>query len=212
MGLFIIDPASFDPNIIYLALVFSLWVGVTAAYVPGTGIIEGAAILGVIGSLFVLAQLPTNWLAVLVLVVGVSSFIVTPFLRHQYAIIAVGGLGLQAAGGLLLFRGSISVSVLVIVLTILIPFAYHQWVLLPMIDNLSRQPSEGKDDLLVGTIGRVTKEINPIGAVNVNSESWTATSDQKIRVGDNVIVVERIGLQLVVEKIKKKNLETEEIA
>lgn len=207
MGFLTVDPALVDPNILYLALIFSLWIGVTAAYVPGTGIMEGVAVLGLVGSLIVLAQLPTNWLAVLVLVIGVAGFIIMPFIKHQYALLAVGGLGLQALGGLFLFRDGLSVSVLVLILTVLIPFAYHQWVLLPMISNIIRQPVADKDNLLVGMVGRVTQEINPIGSVLVNSEQWSATSDQRIKAGENIIVVERNGLQLTVEKLKKKNTE-----
>ncbi|GAB4511760.1 MAG: hypothetical protein OHK0046_10300 [Anaerolineae bacterium] len=199
--------ASLDPNVLYLALIFSLWVGVSAAYIPGTGVMEGVAVVGLVGCLLALSQQPTNWLAVLVVVVGVCSFILMPFIRQQFAVLAVGGLGLQAAGGLFLFRGGLAVSPFVIALTVIVPFAYHQWVLLPILNNMTRLPVVDKDDLLVGMVGRVTKDLNPIGTVNVNSELWTAvTEDEKrIKSGEAVMVVARNGLQLTVEKVKQKN-------
>lgn len=210
-GFLAIDPAAVDPNWIYLALVISLWIGVTAAYIPGTGVIEVIAALGMIGSIIVLVQMPTNWLAVMLLVVGISSFIVMPFIQHRLAALAVGGLALQGIGGLLLFDG-MSVSPFVILLTLLIPLAYHQWVLLPMLKSINRQPVTERDDLLIGAVGRVTKDVDPIGTINVNSELWTATSDEFLKAGDRVMVVGRSGLQLVVEKVKRQEANPEEVA
>jgi membrane-bound serine protease (ClpP class) len=204
-----IDAAVIDPNLVYLALVFSLWIGVTAAYVPGTGFIEVLALAGLVGSLVVLSHMPVQWWAVLLLVVGVSGFMVMPFIKTQLAALAVGGLALQGIGALLLFSGGMMVSPFVIFLTLAIPLAYHQWVLLPMLKTVSQQPTSDKDELLIGMRGRVTKEINPIGTVNVNSELWTAASDEHLKPGDEIVVVERNGLQLVVEGIKRKRRDDE---
>ena len=78
MGNFI-DPALVDPNLIYLALIAGLWVGVTAVYMAGTGIPEILSIVLTGGSLLILTQLPTNWLAVILMVVGFGGFLVAPF-------------------------------------------------------------------------------------------------------------------------------------
>lgn len=206
MGFLTIDPATVDPNIIYLALVFSMWIGVTAAYMPGTIIIEVIAGIGLFGTLVVLAQLPTNWLAVLVLVVGVCGFIIMPFIKQQYAALAVVGLALQAAGGFFLFTNDFTVSPFIIVLTVIIPLAYHQWVLMPMMVKAG-EPALAREEQIIGMQGRVVKDLDPIGTVNVHSELWTATSDKKLKAGDVVVVVDRVGLQLIVEKVKQKNRE-----
>lgn len=206
-GLFVMEPI--DPNLIYLALVFSLWVGVTAAYMPGTGIIEVLAFAGLVGSFLVLMNMPTNWIALLVLVVGVSGFIVMPFIKRQYAALATGGLALQALGALLLFDG-IMISPFVIALTLVIPLAYHHWVLMPMLRVAEAQPVSDKDNQLIGVRGRVTKRIDPIGTINVNSELWTATCEDVLEPGDIAVVVERNGLQLVVEAVKRKRRDTTE--
>lgn len=203
------NPATIDPNLVYLGLVISLWIGVTGAYVPGTGIIETAALLGLGGSIFVLAQMEVSWIAVLLIVIGVSGFIIMPFIQTQYAALALGGLAMQGIGGLLLFNGGDSVSPLVIAVTLVLPFAYHQWILLPMLQRINQQPISDSDDTVIGMTGRVTRDINPTGTVNVRSELWTATSEKPLKQGDAVIVVERHGLQLVVEKIKQKRQDQE---
>jgi membrane-bound serine protease (ClpP class) len=202
----IVDPASVDPNVIYLTLIFSLWIGVTAAYIPGTGLIEVLALAGLAISFVLLRQLPTNWLAALVVVVGVSSFFVMPFIKQRYAALAVGGLALQGIGGLLLFDGLI-VSPFAVALTLAIPLAYHQWALMPVLRNMSQQPIQDRDDSIIGMQGRVVREINPLGTVHVDSELWSASSDEHLQPGDPIIVVERRGLQLVVERFKRKREE-----
>lgn len=211
-GFLTINPETVDPNWIYLGLVLSLWIGVTAAYIPGTGIIEVLASGGLIGTMIVLVQMPTNWLAVMLLVVGVASFIVMPFVQQRLAALAVGGLALQGIGGLLLFEGDHRVSLFVILLTLVIPLAYHQWVLLPILRHIKKQPVVERDSQLIGAVGRVTTDIDPVGTVNVNSEQWTATSDEPLKAGDRVIVTGRSGLQLTVEKVKRQEADPEGMA
>lgn len=202
---FTINPATADPTLIYLLLVGSIWVGITAAYIPGTGIIEVLGVGGIIASFVLLAQMPTNWVAVVIVVVGLSGFIVMPFIRQQYATLAVIGLAMQAIGGWLLFDG-LRVSLFVIMLTVVIPFAYHQWVLLPMLRTINQQPVSDRDNTILGMYGRVVKAISPgsAGTVNIDGELWTAISDQELATNEEVVVVERQGLRLVVESFKPK--------
>src|SRR5690606_41205748 len=108
-----------DPNLIYLALIFGLWLGVTATYVPGTGILEVVAAVMMIGAVGLLANMPTNWGAVVLLVVGALTFIVIPFLKHQLVPLAIGGLILQAVGGLFMFDG-LQVSPVIIALIVVL--------------------------------------------------------------------------------------------
>lgn len=206
MDIFAIDPAAIDANVIYLSLVISLWIGVTAAHMPGTGILEGIAALGVIGSLVVLLQMDVRLIAVLVLVLGVGAFSVVPFIHQKYAPWALGGLGLQAIGAFLLFTDR-SVDPFVILLTVVVPFVYYQFILHPMLTNVRGQPVADKDDLLIGATGRVTADIDPTGTVHVNSETWTATSEQRLREGTTVVVIGREGLRLIVEGVKAKRRE-----
>lgn len=204
MGLFTIDPATVDPNLLYFALLTSLWIGVSAAYVPGTVIIEFVAAIGFVASLIIVSQMSVSWVALLSIVVGVSAFMVMPFIKQRYAALAVIGLFFQGLGGVFLFNGDQSVSLFVVAVTIALPLTYHQLVLMPLLRNANLQPVYNKDDELIGKVGRVTKDIDPIGAVLVESESWTATSETSLKQGDVVVVVDRSGLQLVVEKVKQK--------
>ena len=57
----------FDPNLAYVLLVIGLWVAATAAYIPGTGVIDLAAALSLVGALVLLGGVPTNPVGALLL-------------------------------------------------------------------------------------------------------------------------------------------------
>ena len=192
-----------DPNIVYLTLVFGLWIGVSATYLPGTGIKELLAVAALIVSVVMMSTMSTNWIAVLVIVVGVLSFIVMPFLKQQLLLLSIGGLILQGVGAWFMFD-EVHVSPLLIALTIALPLLYHRYVLMPVFERVRQQPVLTADDLLIGARGRVVSAINPTGTVNVRGETWTATSERPLKPGDDVIILERDGLQVIVEGVKHK--------
>lgn len=192
-----------DPNVVYLALIVGLWLGVTATYMPGTGLLEVLAGATLIGAVFMLGNMPTNWGAVIILVLGVLSFIVMPFLKRQFVPLAVGGLVLQAVGGLFMFHGVV-VSPLIVLLSVVLPLGYYRYALLPILDRMQAHPVMDDDDSLIGARGRVVQPLNPTGTVRVRGETWTATSDHPLEAGDEVVVVERDGLNIYVEGIKRK--------
>ncbi|MAS37515.1 MAG: hypothetical protein CL610_26195 [Anaerolineaceae bacterium] len=192
-----------DPNIVYLALVIGLWLGVTATYMPGTGLLEIFSGATVIGAVWVLGNMPTNWGAVVVMIVGVLSFIVMPFLKQQFVPLAIGGLVLQAIGSLFMFHGLL-VSPVLVALLLVISLIYHRYILIPVLEKARLQASPDEDSLLIGARGRVIKALDPVGTVNIRGELWTATSDHAVAAGEDVIVVEREGLNVVVEGVKHK--------
>ena len=194
-----------DPNLVYLALVFALWLGVTASYIPGTGVAELLAVVALVGSGFMLVNMPTNWVAVALIAVGISGFIFIPLVYRKYAFLALGGLILQALGGWLLFAG-LPVSAFLIALTVVLPALFHQYVLLPTLDKM-RVPIPTEDDLLLGSTGRVVKALNPTGTVQARGELWTATSDTPLDAGSEVVIIDRDGLIVHVEGVKQKHSE-----
>lgn len=209
MAILALSIASANADLIYLGIIFSLWIAVTAAYIPGTGIIEVVAFVGCVASIAFLVQLPTNWLAVMLIVLGGSFFMLLPFINYRFGYLAFLGLLLQGAGGLFLFNSDLKVSWLIIALSLLIPAAYHYFALMPMLRNMKNRPVNERDAGLIGQKGRVTHALDPVGTVYVNSEHWSATTEDEISVALNeqVVVVARENLRLIVEPIKRKRNE-----
>ncbi len=193
-----------DPNVVYLVLLFGLWSGVTAAYQPGTHIAEGSSMLFTIGAVLLLTMLPTNWPAVLLLIVGVGAFLVVPFIDPRYTRYIYLGLVLQAVGSLFLFNGP-GVALPIIAITIALSVAYQHFVLLPVLSKKNLPAFPDNDERLIGSRGRVVRRLDPLGTVQAAGELWSARSPVPLESGDEVIVIERDGLVLTVEGIKHKN-------
>ena len=198
--------AQIDPNLVYLILIAGLWLSVVAVHMPGTGVAEVLAILGVGGALVALANSPTNWWALVLIVFGVLSFLVMPFLDRRLLLLAVGGLALQAAGSLTLFRGT-AVSLPLIAITIAVSLFYYRFALVRIFSYRHLGPARVEDQSIVGEEGYVKSVLDPIGTVYVRGETWTARSDHTLDKGTQVAVVEQNGLTLYVEAVKQKRQE-----
>jgi membrane-bound serine protease (ClpP class) len=122
-------PITIDPNLVFLVLLAGMWLSVTAAYVPGTGVLELLAAIGVIASVVVLAAMPTNWLSVVAIVVGTFGFFMIPLLNRRLVLVAFVGLALQVIGSLTLFNGT-SVSIPLLVVIIIASLLYYRFALL----------------------------------------------------------------------------------
>ena len=195
-----------DPNVVYLLLMAGLWVSATGTYIPGTGLAEigGAALI--IGTLYLLGLLATNWIAVIALVVGTSLFFLLPLLKSEWEHFAIAGLALQALASLFLFTDA-AVSPVLIALAVLLAWLYHRGILLSILRMQRELSSTQKDEFLVGTRGRVMGAIEDRGTVQVNGELWTARSRSRLESGTEIVVTQQDGLELQVEKAKREAAE-----
>jgi membrane-bound serine protease (ClpP class) len=195
-----------DPNLAYVLLVIGLWVAATAAYIPGTGIIDGLAVLAVIGAAILLSALPTNLIGVLLLTIGVVGFAIIPFIRRRPLWLIGVGLMMQVAGSFLLYHDGIVVSPIIVIGALSVPLAYHAFLLMPIMERQFARPAGAmeRDANIIGMRGRVIQILNPIGTVYVNSESWTAEGRRKLKVGMPIVVVAREGLSLIVDLDREK--------
>lgn len=200
-------PITVDPNIVYLILLIGMWLSATAAYVPGTGVLELLAGLGVIASVVVLAAMPTNWISVVAIVVGTFGFFTIPLLDRRLTLLAFVGLGLQVVGGVTLFNGA-SISIPLLAVIMIASLLYYRFALLPVLESQRTKAALIDDEPIIGARGYVQRTLDPVGTVRVRGEAWTARSDQVLEPGTEIVVVDREGLTLFVEAEKQKRQET----
>lgn len=201
-----------DSNVAYIILVAGIWVSITAAYMPGTGILEAIAAAIIIGGVILLTQMPTNWIGAVILLIGAIIFFVLPFLKPRAALLALGGLVIQGIGSLMLFPTQ-PVSLLLIAVVTIVSLGYFYYLLLPALNTHWRKGEMLDDETMVGEIGEVITTLDPVGVVRVRGESWSARavpSDSVIEAGQVIRVVEQQTLTLFVEPTKHKRLETSE--
>jgi membrane-bound serine protease (ClpP class) len=202
--------ATIDINWLYIVLIATLWVAATAVYIPGTTVLETLTVGGIFVSLFAFSQHPTAWWAVMLIVVGTLFFKLAPVINNTLSNWAWFGLLAQTVASFFLFEGA-QVSPIIIIMVTLLSFAYYQFLLLPVLERMRTQTSTNEDDLLLGAEGRVTTAISDqVGTVQLRGEAWTAYSDNPIAVGERVRVIRREGLQLYVERVKRKGARADE--
>ena len=192
-----------DANFVYFLLMAGMWVSATGTYIPGTGIAEIAGIALIIGSLYLMSLLAANWLAVLALVAGASLFFLRPLLKSEWEAFAIAGLAIQAAASFFLFSQA-NVSPLLIAIGVMLAFAYHRGILRSILLQQRELSSTQKDEFLVGARGRVMAAIEERGTVQVKGELWTARSRSRLEPGTDIVVTQREGLELHVEKAKRQ--------
>ncbi len=187
---------SLGPNAVYIVFMAGLWMAVTAVYVPGTGIPEVTALVGLALAGVGLVALPTNPIGVILMVAGLACFLALIYYRHDWQLILSGAV-LQVIGSVFLFRAGWGVSPLAIVLANAAALAYHQVVLLPGL-RIQDQAARNKDATLIGQHAEVVSKIAPTGTVRIRGEMWSARADAPLESGQWARVVAREGLQLLV--------------
>jgi membrane-bound serine protease (ClpP class) len=200
-----LNPAFINPTILYLVLLAGLWVAVLAAHMGGTGVLEIVAFVLLAGSLYALTLMPTNWEAFLLMLLGAGCFFVIPYLSPRWGYLAELGLVLQAAGSFFLFDSEKQVSPLIIVAMIVISWLFNRFLLMPVLKSHRTQSAIDKAAEVIGQHGRVVDRIDPLGAVNVNGEIWTARSHAALEVDTEIVVTAKQGLELRVEKAKREH-------
>lgn len=199
------DFALIDPNLIYLGLLTGLWLGVTALYVPGTWIPETLSVVMIVGSLVILGSLATAWWAVILMILGVSMFLLLPFFGEKYGRFAEVGLIGQVIGGLFLFQDQ-KISPILLAITVVIAILYNRFVLIPTMKSQRKYTEFDESNAVIGVRGRVVKDLDPVGTVYVNKELWRARSSDDLSKDTPIMVVGQDGLELTVEKAKNEDV------
>jgi membrane-bound serine protease (ClpP class) len=191
-------------NLVYLFIIGGFSLAFMAILAPGTGILEIAALFVLILAGWGIFNLPINYWALAVLIVGVFPPVIAlrKTKRNLFLIISVASL---VVGSAFLLKGdnwySLAISPgLAIVVSIVIGGFF--WIVTQKTLEANAAPPSHDLSTLIGSVGEAKSEIHQEGSVQVNKELWTARSNQPIEAGSQVRVVDREGFILVVEKVK----------
>jgi membrane-bound serine protease (ClpP class) len=192
-----------NPNLVYLFIIGGFSLAFMAILAPGTGILEISALLVLILAGWGIFNLPINYWALGLLIVGVFPPVFA--LRKTRKIFFLGiSVASLIIGSAFLLRGekwySLAVSPgLAIVVSIMIGGLF--WVITNKSLEADAAPPSHDLSTLIGAVGEAKSEIHHEGSVQVNKELWTARSDEPIESGTQVRVVDREGFILVVKKV-----------
>lgn len=207
-----------EPNFLYLILIGSAWVGIVAVFVPGTGIIEATAVVGLLFGLggLIYRGASIGGFALLVLSFGLYGYAVLrsiqavqspealpPMQRQLSLLLGVIAALLQAFGGLLLFSNAIDVSPWTVLALALVSLAIYRWMLVPAIMSLRPPPQTGSESLIGSraVVRQAQADAGKTAMIYFNGELWQAVADEPLAEGDEIEVVGRDGMRLRVQKV-----------
>jgi membrane-bound serine protease (ClpP class) len=189
---------SIGPDIFYGLLMLGLWGVITAIYVPGTGLPEGTAAIGLVLASVGLLLLPATVVGLILLGASLLAFLALIFFSQRWWLIVIA-FALSVAGGLLLFGPGNRVSPWSVALVTVLGIAYHQLMLVPGLRIQKRHHVVG-GEALIGEEAQVITALEPIGTVRLHGEIWRATAVERIEPGEWVVITDLHNLQLTVSR------------
>jgi len=190
-----------NPNVVYVLLIVGLWATAAAFCVPGTGMLEVAAVICLVLAIAGLTQLPVNVIGVILIVVAGVLFVVD--LKVQSVAMTVGAAASFVLGSVFLFppaEGALRLSPWLIGGVTLASLGFFAVALSAAI-RVQRLRAKVAADAIVGKRGMVTTPIDPVGTVQVQSELWTAIADKPIGVDEKIEIIAVEGLRVRVTRV-----------
>jgi membrane-bound ClpP family serine protease len=195
-----------DPNVAYVLLVTGLVLAVLALFSPGTGFLEITALAAIALAGYSILQLPVNFWALLILLLGVVPFILAVRRRSplQWVYLLVG-IAALVIGTVFAFRrenGTPAIDPILAVVMSVVAVAILWLIGRKGLEVISQTPSHNLDRL-IGMSGEALTDIQRSGSVYLGGENWSARSKDPIPARSIVRVTGREGLVLLVEPENK---------
>ena len=191
-----------NPNLAYILLM----IGLLGLYFEFAN--PGAVLPGVLGGIslllavFAFQILPINYVGLLLIVLAVALFVLEVKV-HSYGVLSIGGIVAMIIGSMMLIDSP--VPELRPSLRLIVPVAIGISLVCIFLVTLviraqARRAVTGREGM-VGEIGTARTDLAPTGKIFVHGELWEAESDQPVRMGERVRVVEvEKSLKLKVKK------------
>jgi membrane-bound serine protease (ClpP class) len=190
-----------NPNIAFLVLVVAFILTFVAILTPGSGVVEVAALLALIGAGYSIYYLPLNYLALVVLLVGAVPFLLAVRVSGKpiYLVVSIVTL---VIGSSFLFRGENWLPAVNPLLALVVSSlaAIFIWIIARKSIEAILKPPVHELGTLIGRKGLAATKIHQDGSVQIESERWSARSEEPIAAGTEVRIIGREGFTLVVEK------------
>ena len=191
-----------NPNISFLVLVVAFILTFIAILTPGSGVIEAAALLALIAAGYSIYYLPLNYLSLVVLLVGAVPFLLA-VRKSGKTIYLVVSIVTLVIGSSFLFRGESWLPAVNPLLALIVSSlaSIFIWIIARKSIEASLKPPMHELGALIGRKGLAATKIHQEGSVQIESERWSARSEEPIAAGTEVRIIGREGLTLVVEKV-----------
>ncbi len=192
-----------NPNIAYMFLLLAMYGILFEMMNPGSifpGVIGAVAALV---ALYALNILPFNYVGLLLIGLGIALMLAEVTVAG-FGILGIGGVVAFAFGSLLLFDEEtlgVGLSFPLVIAFSLVSFGFFSYLLSFLIRSRKEKSVVGISNL-EGLSAKVISIDGYHYKVECNAEIWNANSDEKLNIGDEVIVEKVSGLNMKVRSTK----------
>ena len=199
-----------NPNIAYLFLIGGFSLSLMAVLTPGTGLLEIGAFFCLIFAGYGVYNLPINFWALAILLLGVFPFIIAVRKSGRLIYLGVSILTL-VIGSVYLFKGELwwqaAVNpVLAIVVSIIVGGFF--WIVARKTLEADAAPLSHDLSGLIGAAGETKSHVHHEGTVQILGELWAARSEEPIPAGESIRVIHREGF--ILDVVKESKLDASE--
>lgn len=188
------------PEAAFFFLAIGLSVAVFEFYALGPGVAAGVAALSLILGGWGVVTLPTNWWALLILVLAFVALTAAHQLGGIFALTLVGTLALQVAGMFLIDGGGQIDPRWWLVLPTVLGVLFFFLLAMPTVQRARLSTETIGREGLIGETGVALVDFDPDGLVEVRGARWRGTAHREagIGAGDSIEVTGVDGLYLEV--------------
>lgn len=194
-----------NPNLAYILLM----IGLLGLYFEFAN--PGAVLPGVLGgislllAIFAFQILPINYVGLLLILLAIALFVLEVKV-HSYGVLSVGGIVAMIIGSMMLIDSPVPElrPSLRLILPVAIGISLVCIFLVTLVIRAQARRAVTGREGMVGEIGTARTDLAPTGKVFVHGELWEAESDQPVRMGERVRVVE-VEKSLKI-KVKKEGI------
>ncbi|MCK4545932.1 MAG: nodulation protein NfeD [Candidatus Eisenbacteria sp.] len=191
-----------NPNIAYILLMLGFYGLFFELSNPGAILPGVAGGIAIILAFFAFQMLPVNYAGVLLILFALVLFIAEVKVT-SYGLLTVAGIVAMTLGSIMLFESPmpfLRVSWKVILPVVLVTSALFVLAVTMAISVHRRKATTGTEGML-GEVGVASSDINPRGQGRVRGEIWTVWSEEPIRKGDPIEVIEMHRMRAKVRRV-----------
>jgi membrane-bound serine protease (ClpP class) len=193
-----------NPNVAYVLMLVGIYGLIYEFSNPGTVLPGTVGVVSLVLALYAFQLLPVNYAGMALMLLGLALMVAEAFMP-SFGALGVGGVAAFVVGSLMLIDTrapgfGLSVS---LILSFAVVSAVLVFFVISMALRSHGRPVVSGSEELVGATGHALSTFSGEGSVRLHGEVWSARSQVPVATGEEVEVVGRDGLVLLVKHRKK---------
>ncbi|MEH6453276.1 MAG: nodulation protein NfeD [Psychromonas sp.] len=194
-----------NPNIAYILMLVGIYGLLLEFYNPGIGLPGVLGGICLLLAMYALQMLPVNYVGLALILLGIGLFIIEAF-NPSFGILGLGGIVSFVLGSVFLMDSDLPAYQIAKPLIYLLSLflAFFTFIMVFMLLKIRKKQVTTGVNCLLGKLATVTENFESgKGWVEVEGESWQATSKHALTIGQKVVVEQVQGLSLTVTEYDK---------